>query len=401
MAGAQDDAERSATTTAGKGEGALSTILTWVYPPGTPASRLDESSTVIGRDSGCGVQLATQRVSRRHAEITRAGGRYVARDLASKNGVFVNGRRVPESPLEPGDVVRLGNFVAVVERLGEAVAPGFRDLGHGIHGGPAVARALSETKILAGRREPVLLVGERGTGKELFARAVHRSSGRKGPMVLVRSKEVIPSELEEDLPAAGTAFFDELSDLPTEVQVRLRERIQRGEGERFVFASDTPLVQVPARKLDVALRAHLEERTVTLPPLRHRRADIVPSFVRFLSAEGEPPKLDPELVERVCLGSWPLNLLELDHLARRLLGAFPNLPELGLPELAQTLGAPLPPAASTPVGPSPRPSTYPVEQVAALKQAIQRHGGNLTKAASELGITRPKAYRILGMARDD
>jgi transcriptional regulator of acetoin/glycerol metabolism len=401
MAGAED-AELTATTTAGKGEGTLNTILSWVHPPGAPASRLTESTTVMGRDPGCGVQLGTQRVSRRHAEVVRRGGRHTVRDLDSKNGVFVNGRRVPESPLEPGDVLRLGNYVAIVQRVADQGVVGFHDLGHGIHGGPAISRALSELKALAARRETVLLVGERGVGKELFARALHRLGGRRGPFVIVRSQETSLAELAEDLDATGTAFFDDLSDLSSEIQAELRLRIQRGGGDRFVFASEAPLVQVLVRALDPALRSLLEERTVSLPALRHRRADIVPAFRRFLGARGEPPTLDPELVERLCLSGWPLNELELQTVARRLLATFPNLPELGLSELAQTLGsspmaAPVSIAAAHPA----RPSTYPREQVAALKQAIKRHGGNLTKAASELGITRPKAYRILGMARDD
>jgi two-component system NtrC family response regulator len=142
---------------------------------------------------------------------------------------------------------------------------------------------------------------------------------------------------------------------------------------------------------------------IELPPLRERRADIVPLFLELLAKHGGRPipRLEPKLVERLCLGEWSMNVRELENVARRLLTLFEGQSELTLEHLAQVDDAP---SASRELIQAPgrrSASVYSADEVAALLAAIERNGGNLSRAADELGITRPKAYRILRSVRPE
>ena len=100
------------------------------YPGGTTHEvELSESVVVLGRDPACDVVLNDTKCSRRHAVVEEGPGGLVVRDTASANGVFVNGRRVDEAPLAPGDVVRLGDVsLELVEQVGETVVIAPEDL---------------------------------------------------------------------------------------------------------------------------------------------------------------------------------------------------------------------------------------------------------------------------------
>lgn len=78
---------------------------------------LAAGETVVGRDSKAGLVLEDARISRRHAVLTRAGGRVVVADLGSRNGTFLNGKRVEGAvqPLAPGDVLKVGDFTLVFD----------------------------------------------------------------------------------------------------------------------------------------------------------------------------------------------------------------------------------------------------------------------------------------------
>jgi len=78
-------------------------------PPLPPVALSPSSSLVIGRSRHCDLRLPTGDASRRHAEIVPVTGGYVLRDLASTNGTFVNGERVRERQLRPGDRIRIGS----------------------------------------------------------------------------------------------------------------------------------------------------------------------------------------------------------------------------------------------------------------------------------------------------
>lgn len=94
-------------------------------PPEPPLELRGEAPVVIGRSRSCQVRVASGEVSRRHAEICSVDGGFVLRDLASTNGSFVNGTRVTEQRLSPGDRIRIGDRTLTfcqVGPLAESVA---------------------------------------------------------------------------------------------------------------------------------------------------------------------------------------------------------------------------------------------------------------------------------------
>ncbi len=137
--------------------------------------------------------------------------------------------------------------------------------------------------------------------------------------------------------------------------------------------------------------------TITLPPLRERREDIAPLFLRLLHdlGGGATPPVDPKLIESLLLYDWPLNVRELVLLVRRMLAMHkvtePALKRSMLPErMTETSG---PRAPSTPPG---RSAT--TDDAAAFEQfllALRASRGNVSRAAAALGISRARAYRLL------
>jgi len=378
-------------------------------------------------------------VSRQHAELCPSGPLWLIADLASKNGTFVNGKRVTSAVLSRGDVLRIGDFVAVVVIGSRGTALHFQSFGHGIGGGHLHAGAVKFVEELARVDLPVVLEGETGTGKERFARALHATSGRKGPFLAVNcavySKAVAAGELFGYRRGAftgadqaslghiraaegGTLLLDELVELSLDVQAMLlralenREVLPLGETRpvpidvRLVAATQLPLTEaVAAGKFRPDLRARLEGGLLQLPPLRACR-EIVPELfcALFERHTGSKPELDAGAAELLCLHDWPLNVREIDTLARRIAVARPGgcglsarvLASSGLrTEHRSTCGAPSHRKEIGVPGRRPHDEPYDPRHVQALLAALAGHRGNVSKAAQAVGISRPKAYRIL------
>jgi DNA-binding NtrC family response regulator len=412
------------------------TLLRWVYPAWNLVTVLADMPVVLGRSLACTTRLDTESVSRRHAELTLVSGTLVVRDLDSKNGVFVNARMVREAPLRTGDVLRLGDCVAVVEKTNLDASPGFRDLGQGILGGATMAPVVERVRQAALRGSDVLFVGETGTGKELLARALHRFSARTGAFIVfdcaggpetTRAMELFGRTSGPGVGLAsighvrsaqnGTLLLDSIPDLPLEYQTKLVRVLERREviplGEERPIAVDVRFVakstatfeaEFPGR-FEPDLRKHFEGSIIRVPPLRERRADIIPLFWDLLRRHGcdRSAELKPELVERLCLRDWPMNVRELDRTALRMMASGPHELELGPADLAEQrspYGSSTTPTTAPPALPTRRlVPRYSEHELAALRAALERHQGNLTKAANELVITRSKAYRMLRTSR--
>jgi transcriptional regulator with GAF, ATPase, and Fis domain len=221
----------------------------------------------------------------------------------------------------------------------------------------ALRLALARLTQVAPTNSNVLLLGETGTGKELFARALHERSRRHArPLVRVNCAALPPTLIESELfghekgaftgavamrqgrfelADGGTIFLDEIGDLPQDVQVRFLRVLQEGEFER-VGSSRTRRVSVRViaathRDLEAAVaqgtfRADLYYRLsvypIRLPPLRGRREDIpqlVWFFIQRLQRElgRHITKVPHAVMEALQAHAWPGNVRELENIVER------------------------------------------------------------------------------------
>jgi transcriptional regulator with AAA-type ATPase domain len=414
---------------------ARSAAISWVFP--APLAMPIAGGQVVGRDADCDTVLAGTEISRRHAEFRVDGPVVTVRDRESRNGVFVNGRRVTDAPLAAGDVVRCGEWLGVVVmQAATGGPPSFGEITPEWFGGAALRAAIEPAKLMAADLA-IVVQGETGTGKEGAARAIHDWSGRPGPLVAVNCA-TLPAELAEAelfgyrkgaftgadakndglfrAADGGTLFLDEILDLPLVLQAKLlrvlEDRKVRAIGEtravpidvRVVAATQEPLAAaVAARRFRPDLQARLEGLTVALPPLRSRREDIAPLFLTFLDrhGHGRAPPVETKLLEALCLYDWPLNVRELLLLARRMLALHGHEPALRKAHLPASLLDPKAtdpdeaPAAQVPPLRRAWRKTDDRDEFDALVKALRDHGGSVARAAATLGMNRSRAYRLL------
>ncbi len=412
------------------GDGEVAALYLAFLFPKTDGPSVDllalAGEAVLGRDGDCAVVLSGTDVSRRHATLRREGVLCVLKDLQSRNGTHVNGRRVTSVVLEHGDVVRIGGWVGVVSR---ALGP-LGSMAPGVFAGPVLRQALAGAERAAPSDLPILLEGETGTGKEAVSRAIHLWSGRTGPFVAVNCAALPESLAEAELfgyrrgaftgaeqaspghfraAQRGTLLLDEVCDLPLAVQAKLLRVLEQREvqplGEstpvridvRLIAAAQSPLrAAVEQGRFRADLFARLDGVLVRLPPLRERRSEIPYLFVRLLleDAGARPPEIDARLIERLCLYDFPFNVRELSLLVKKLLvlhGAEPRLLPSHLPERFTEPPAQL--GAGVAAGPSKPAARGPSFE--ALLDALRASAGNVAQAAAAIGISRQRAYRML------
>ena len=421
--------------------------LVWVFPlPDKAGISLDcaegRAELVLGRDSACDVVLDGNEVSRRHAALRWTESGVALHDLDSRNGIRLDGRGVAQGLLAAGGVVRVGGWIGVVTAKPGAVA----EIAPGLYGGATLAQAVAPLRQAAPSDLPIVLEGETGTGKEVVARAIHAWSGRRGPFLAVNCAALPEALAEGELfgyrkgaftgadkaspgvfrgAEAGTLLLDEVSDLPLALQAKLLRVLEQREvqplGEtrpvpidvRIIVAGQQSLLDASrAGRFRPDLLARLEGMTVRLPPLRRRREDVVALFsqlLRSLGGAAPVPAVEGDLVERLCLYDWPFNVRELVQLVRRLLVLRAGEKTLRAEHLPDRIGEqaaargakpggepggdPARPPAASPRRTGRRPAELP--DVPALVAALRAADGNVTRAATMLGITRQRAYRLM------
>ena len=223
----------------------------------------------------------------------------------------------------------------------------------------------------------VLLTGETGTGKEVFARMVHAHSVRsKRSFVPVNCAAIPDTLLESELfgyvrgaftgavasrrgrvamAEGGTLFLDEVGDLPLPLQVKLLRLLQNHSyepvGSSESVTGDFRLVAATNRDLGEDVRAgrfrrdlyyRLHVCPLVLPPLRERPSDIAPLFFHFWRKYGETRAVGPEVIRHLEGYAWPGNVRELENLAERL-SVCAESAAIELPDLPSSfLAAPAP-----------------------------------------------------------
>lgn len=306
-------------------------------------------------------------------------------------------------------------------------------------GDPLWHSATDKARRVAGKPIPLLLHGESGVGKELFARAVHESGPRRDkPFVAINCaalpKHLIEAELFGYAPGAftgarrdgyigrlreaqgGTLFLDEIGDMPLAMQTCLLRVLQERRvtplGGGKAVEVDFSLICATHRKLREdaekgLFRSDLYYRinglTVNLPALRER-TDFQALTERILT-EHNPARtvhLKPELLAKLSRHSWPGNIRQYSSLLRTasaMLDAdedcidWQHLPDDLLDELAADAENLLPDSAGA------FPQNLKALSLAVIQQTLQDSHGNVSAAARCLGISRQTLYRKIALAR--
>jgi transcriptional regulator with PAS, ATPase and Fis domain len=291
-------------------------------------------------------------VSGAHARISRVpqgDAEFIIEDLDSTNGTFVGGRRITgPTRLSSGVVVFLGSQVLLFRTITPTEMVALRDdearpFAPVPTMSPALALTASKLRLLARSNAEILLVGETGVGKEVFATAIHAASGRAGKLVAVNCaaipKELVESELfgyEKGAHStaqarktgliesanAGTLFLDEIGDMPLELQSKLLRFLQ---DKRFSPLGSTRVIEADVRVIAATSRTtldkggHVQEamlgrlgaQPIVLPPLRDRVEDVGRLAAHFLEQAGDERGFEPEAFHALLLHTWPLNVREL------------------------------------------------------------------------------------------
>jgi two-component system NtrC family response regulator len=292
---------------------------------------------------------------------------------------------------------------------------------------PQMQEVFLSIRKVATTEVPVLIVGESGTGKELVAKAIHINSSRRGSPFVVINCSAIPEALLEselfghekgaftgahiqrkgrfEMAQGGTLFLDEIGELSLSLQVKLLRFLQEQNiervGGRETIAVDTRVLAATNKDLKQALKEgkfredlyyRLGVVTISLPPLRRREEDILLLATSFLQRYAYDNKkkitgFTPQAIHAIKAYPWPGNVRELENRVKRavimaegqkvtpidleLTSSYERFEHKGLKEAREALEKEL------------------------IEKAIAKNKRNITKAAEELGVSRPTLYELM------
>ena len=364
----------------------------------------DGEERTVGRAAPADIVLPDPGLSRVHARLRRDGAAVQLTDLGSRNGSWLEGRRVEQALAHVGDTFVLSHATVTVQltpmplarTLGLASAPSAPPCA-----APESSVRVSESTLelqrqverLASRSISVLLQGETGTGKELIARELHERGERAQRPLKVVNCGAIPSQLIEsvlfghvrgsftgahkDQPGlfvqahGGTLFLDEVGELSSAAQAALLRVLDTRRvcavGSNQEQTVDVRVVAATHRDLEAMTRKgtfrldlyhRLNSVVLRVPPLRERPEEILPLFEHFLrvgSPEGSAlPHVTAEARARLQAYAWPGNVRELRNVAERAL-ALLEAGRISEADLPAHLGKDTSVSALTPaVTPAPR-----------------------------------------------
>jgi DNA-binding NtrC family response regulator len=276
----------------------------------------------------------------------------------------------------------------------------------------------------------VLVLGENGTGKDLVAQAVHRASHRAaGPFVKVDAGALTESLFESELfghkkgaftdaredragrfeaAHGGTLFLDEIGNLGLGQQAKLLTALQNrqvtrlGSNQpiavdiRLICATNVPLSELAdERRFRKDLLYRINTVELLVPPLRSRPADIA-ALARHFAAQyaakyhRPEPTISPAALRKLEQYPFPGNVRELQYTIERAV-IMAETPELQAEDLLfSQLETPASPTAAAADN-----QTLSAVERSTILRVIEKHGGNITRAAQELGLTRTALYRRL------
>jgi Nif-specific regulatory protein len=300
---------------------------------------------------------------------------------------------------------------------------------------PAMKALLSQLERVIDTRATVCIEGETGTGKELIASAVHYQSSRKDKMFVAQNCAALPENLLEselfghkrgaftsadsdkkglfEIADGGTLFLDEMGEMPMSLQAKLLRVLQEGTiravgataekqvDVRIICATNRDLsAEVEKGRFRQDLYYRLMVFPIKLPPLRDRREDIPQLGAHFLKRYAEEyrvelPGFTQDALDALSSYNWPGNIRELENEVQRLViqaepGHWIEVTDLSsrLRKIEGTV---------TRIAPKQGTLKEMMDQVERwlIAEALRDHGGNKTKTAATLGITREGLHKKL------
>jgi two-component system, NtrC family, response regulator AtoC len=411
-------------------------------------------SVVFGRAPESTFVTTSARVSRRHATIELKDGALSITDHASRNGTTVNGKllRGESRAIDGGDVIAIGSAQIVVARADPALSRGGDDevrpaaaarspepgdadapaLAYGdglVLADRAMVKLFAVARRVAVAQSAVLVSGETGTGKEIIAERIHRQSARgAGPFLRLNCASLPEALIESELfghergaftgadrrrtgyfeaATGGTLLLDEIGEMPLNVQAKLLRVLERraivrvggteevGVDVRIICATHRDLRrEVEAGRFRQDLYYRISTFTLEVPPLRERPTEIVLLAelfaVRIARDLGlSPPRLGVDVIEALSAHAWPGNVRELRNTMEHavVMAGGGDVRREHLPALFT--------AVASPASPGMRGRIEDMER-AELVSALAAEGGNRTRAAKRLGLSRRALlYKIL------
>ncbi|MEM9365825.1 MAG: sigma-54-dependent Fis family transcriptional regulator [Planctomycetota bacterium] len=314
------------------------------------------------------------------------------------------------------------------DRLVNQVAEGFPLVGEHV----SIRELRSTVAKVANTDLSVLVLGQNGTGKEVLARQIHYQSGRRnGPFIAVNCAALVESLLESELfghekgaftdasstrqgkfesASGGTLFLDEVGDMSASGQAKLLRVLEEkvvvrvGGSQtipvdvRVIAATNQPLQEmIASKRFREDLFFRLNVVSLTLPPLSRRGDDVLLLANHFLAEFSQQigravPTLSEDAADLMRGHQWPGNIRELRNTMERVCylsdGDSIAGKDLGITVVASASGKPIPFIQNDGLNEATRDF-----QIAHIDQAIQACNGNMTAAATKLGLHRSNLYR--------
>lgn len=301
------------------------------------------------------LMIPDRRMSNPHARLLHSNGQWTLEDLQSRNGTFMEGTAIRSTVLDNDTWFECGRtFFRYRKRLNlhgenpDSEAVGLTPAVQTTL--PTFAKDLERLRKIAESRVPIVLYGETGTGKEVFARAIHALSGRRGAFVAVNCPALPATLVESELfgyrrgafsgatedrlgllrsADGGTVMLDEIGDLTPTAQASILRALQEREvlpvgatrpvpiDFRLIVAGQKPLEDLVRHgRFRADLHARAAGYTLRLPPLRERIEDfgiITASLLTKLSATPERMSFTRASARALLAHDYPLNVRELER----------------------------------------------------------------------------------------
>ncbi len=387
---------------------------------------LKKSRVSVGRGQS-DVRFSDPSITEEHCFLRVSLGRVMVEP--GRGAVYIDGARVRSiTPLYADETLRLGSNVLRIERSLDEEVPFAKTFGAMVGESHCMLSAFGVLRRMAAHHYPVLIMGESGTGKELAARGIHDHSVRSGAGFVAVNCGAIQGELFESelfgheqgaftdakgrkdgafhAADGGTLFLDEIGELPLNAQVKLLRCLESGEvrrvGSNEVEYPDVRVLAATNRDLSREVREgrfredlffRLNVLSVELPPLRARRGDL--EILGRIITQGLHPEahITEDALKLLQSHKWPGNVRELRNVLTRAYvmgGARIGPRELVFHALEGGEGA---------ASPLPDKGTLKDAERDFIQATLDRHGGNRSAAARELGVARSTLHYKMSKLR--